>query len=659
MFRTRNVVIAIGLALLLIGWLTTSGISQSTIADIAITYHQAIASEDGEVDVVAVISVIDKAGQPVSGLQLFDFAVKEAGVTQIDALKVQQPVAIPLAVTFLIDNSDSMATVDPNGVRYLDLVKDGATRFIETLGNDDWVRVLAYNRFAQPGQSLTLDHNRAIDQGVFTIGVTEVVESCLYDSLLEIINDSDPFEGRQAVIVLTANPNSNAGCNNTTLSDINEAVEVSDSSRQIFAVALGENVDLDNLSLLTGLTSGYAFDALDGTTVNETIDLIVNHLQQAYQINYPSQHSDGLARLEVTVIDSDQTGRANLSIPKRVQPTSTPLPQFDISFEAQFDPEVNQLELTVDIPSEMTPIRGEVRLNEGLLSITETPPFDRYTIDLDDLGESGNKVIQVKITDQSGVMASSERALEIQLPPTPAPTVIAEPTPVPVSPPPSHFPALLPIILVGVGGLLILGLIGVIAMLIWRRQPQTQPPPATTPTVAPVAPMITVDDDSDQTLFDQQYRTVDAGDDTLLAMQAKLHVLEGKEFLQQADYAIEQIEVAIGRDAGSAVVNDIAIDKDYRAVSRSHAKLFYRNGRFYLQDQGSKSGTKINGQRLEPLVDVLINTNDEIQIGPKIKLRFEYKEPLDDKTVDDEPMGDLTEDEGGNDADETLYDLGK
>lgn len=659
MFRTRNVVIAIGLALLLIGWLTTSGISQSTIADVAITYHQATALETGEVDVVAVVSVIDEAGQPVPGLQLLDFAIKEAGATQIDALKVQQPVAIPLAVTFLIDNSDSMATVDPNGVRYLDIAKDGATRFIETLGNDDWVRVLAYNRFVQSEQSLTPDHNRAIDEGVFTIGVAEVVESCLYDSLLEIINDSDPFEGRQAVIVLTANPNSNDGCNNTALSDINEAIEVSDTSTQIFAVAIGENVDLDNLSLLTGLTSGYAFDALDGATVNETIDLIVNQLQQAYQINYPSQHDGGLVKLEVTVIGSDQTGRANLLIPDRAQPTSTPLPQFVISFEAQFDSEANQLELTVDIPPEMTPIRGEVRLQDELLSITETPPFNRYTIDLEDLGESGNKVIQVKITDQSEVMASSERALEIQLPPTPAPTAIVEPTPVPVSPPPSPFPALLPIILVGVGGLLIFGLIGVIALLVLRRQPQTQSSPAVTPTVAPVAPMITIDDDSDQTLFDQQYRTVDAGDETLLATQAKLHVLEGKEFLQQADYAIEQAEITIGRDAGSAVVNDIAVDKDHRAVSRSHAKLFYRNGRFYLQDQGSKSGTKVDGQRLDPLIDVLINTSAEIQIGPKIKFRFEYKEPLEDKTIDDEPMGDLTEDEESNDADETLYDLGR
>ncbi len=62
---------------------------------------------------------------------------------------------------------------------------------------------------------------------------------------------------------------------------------------------------------------------------------------------------------------------------------------------------------------------------------------------------------------------------------------------------------------------------------------------------------------------------------------------------------------------GRAPDQDIVIDDP--AVSRAHARLFWRNGYLYLEDLGSKHGTLVNGNRLaEPhqLAD-----RDEIQFG--------------------------------------------
>ncbi len=58
-----------------------------------------------------------------------------------------------------------------------------------------------------------------------------------------------------------------------------------------------------------------------------------------------------------------------------------------------------------------------------------------------------------------------------------------------------------------------------------------------------------------------------------------------------------------------------------RQVSRQHIKILLENGRYFLQDLGSKNGTHLNGRKVESQT-VPLQDGDEIQIALAVKLVF-------------------------------------
>ncbi|MFZ2880240.1 MAG: FHA domain-containing protein, partial [Phototrophicaceae bacterium] len=58
-------------------------------------------------------------------------------------------------------------------------------------------------------------------------------------------------------------------------------------------------------------------------------------------------------------------------------------------------------------------------------------------------------------------------------------------------------------------------------------------------------------------------------------------------------YSIDKSEVVIGReDTCDIVLNE-------RQISREHVRIFESDGRFFIEDKGSRNGTWINGKKLE------------------------------------------------------------
>lgn len=68
-------------------------------------------------------------------------------------------------------------------------------------------------------------------------------------------------------------------------------------------------------------------------------------------------------------------------------------------------------------------------------------------------------------------------------------------------------------------------------------------------------------------------------------------------------------EYIIGRDPSC----DIVVVDPY--VSRAHAKIFYREGKWYLEDLGSKNGTYINGEDVRNRGAVELKEGVEIVLG--------------------------------------------
>lgn len=79
-------------------------------------------------------------------------------------------------------------------------------------------------------------------------------------------------------------------------------------------------------------------------------------------------------------------------------------------------------------------------------------------------------------------------------------------------------------------------------------------------------------------------------------------------------WIIDTDEFVVGRGSDSNLV------LPERQVSRYHIKVLRRDGRFFLQDLGSKNGTHLNGEQVTGTVP--LQDGDEIQIALCVKLVF-------------------------------------
>jgi hypothetical protein len=85
--------------------------------------------------------------------------------------------------------------------------------------------------------------------------------------------------------------------------------------------------------------------------------------------------------------------------------------------------------------------------------------------------------------------------------------------------------------------------------------------------------------------------------------------------LEGERWTLDQDRTTIGRSSDC----DVVLPK--RQVSRYHARIERRDGRYLLRDLGSKNGTFVNGERVgaEPY---RLHDGDEIQIALYVKLGF-------------------------------------
>lgn len=82
---------------------------------------------------------------------------------------------------------------------------------------------------------------------------------------------------------------------------------------------------------------------------------------------------------------------------------------------------------------------------------------------------------------------------------------------------------------------------------------------------------------------------------------AKLELLSGP--MDGMEFIMKKAVVIMGRDNN----NDICLPLDI-LVSRSHARIAYENGEYWLEDMGSRNGTFIGERRVEGKVQLPIGT---------------------------------------------------
>jgi hypothetical protein len=112
--------------------------------------------------------------------------------------------------------------------------------------------------------------------------------------------------------------------------------------------------------------------------------------------------------------------------------------------------------------------------------------------------------------------------------------------------------------------------------------------------------------------------------EALQAGPLKLEVSTGRRTIEQ----VVRGEALIGRpDASRGVHPEIDLRLD-DAVSRRHAKIYVRDGRYVLTDLNSTNGTRYNRQFLQPEVEMTLKAGDEIEVGEITLIRvLEAPEP--------------------------------
>jgi Ca-activated chloride channel homolog len=140
------------------------------------------------------VGVVDRQGRPITALSREDFAVYEDGVRQ--AIQHFEPTYAPFSLVMLLDISGSTST-------FRQQLIFAATRFLDALGPDDRVSVIAFN--AQVKTLIGFTNNREKVAYAITLASKGAGETHFYDALRFSLKDLEK-EGRQrrkAIVVLT------------------------------------------------------------------------------------------------------------------------------------------------------------------------------------------------------------------------------------------------------------------------------------------------------------------------------------------------------------------------------------------------------------------------------------------------------------------------
>ena len=139
------------------------------------------------------VGVVDRQGRTVKSLSRNDFAVYEDGVRQ--TIQSFEPTEAPFSLVMLLDMSGSTSTFRPQ-------LQFAARRFLDALGPDDRVSIVAFNAKIKTLTHFTTDRKKL----AYAIEIADGGgETRLYDALKGALNalGSDDKKRRKAIVVLT------------------------------------------------------------------------------------------------------------------------------------------------------------------------------------------------------------------------------------------------------------------------------------------------------------------------------------------------------------------------------------------------------------------------------------------------------------------------
>jgi VWFA-related protein len=222
-------------------------------------------------DIDLLITVSDKNGSPISGLQPTNINLSENGVEKpiINIFPVLSP--IPVSVAMALDYSDSLTPVLPN-------VEAASQQFIDLLNLDDEASIIKFAKEIQLKQPFTTNKNDLKSAILNDPYNGEIFATYLYDALWFAIDETATRSNNRSIVVISdgrdEDPATGKGSAKTLTQVINHA---KNNEVAIFTIGLGDILDSVVMGQLANETGGQYF-------VSPNSDQLVNFYQEIRDI---------------------------------------------------------------------------------------------------------------------------------------------------------------------------------------------------------------------------------------------------------------------------------------------------------------------------------------------------------------------------------------
>lgn len=284
------------------------------------------------------VTVSDAQGNPITGLDKGNFALFEGGTgTSIDNLSGQLD---QMFVVLMLDTSGSMLDPDPSGNLPINILKNAAASFVQSMAPQDVVAVYTFNERTSLRCDFTTDR-QAILTCINNINA-EAKWTALWDSgFVAVTKAAEIPRGRRAVVLFTD------GDDNVSKLRVDDVVgKAKDSQIPVYTIAAGSQINARDLGRLALLTNAQSLTSQNFADLPRLFETLSKQLKSQYVLVYTSNAPEGRADLKVRVNFKGATQEAAVTFPVPALQAAIP-PLVTQADSAQF-PEVK---VFVSVPS--------------------------------------------------------------------------------------------------------------------------------------------------------------------------------------------------------------------------------------------------------------------------------------------------------------------
>ncbi|MCA9923796.1 MAG: FHA domain-containing protein, partial [Anaerolineales bacterium] len=547
--------------------------------------------------------------------------VRENGVP-VGEVTVQS-VPVGMDVVFVIDGNETILSTDVNEQTRLQTVQESITRFAQRfMSPRDQVSIIVPDDSGEHGR-LLLDASSNPDEVMTAVStytpqspVTTPLNGMMLSALVQTrrMQTDNRF---QAILLF-----SDAGQLHQQLNDDQLLPEAQAQQVAVFNAVLGSDItltEIDNVSRLAEPTRG---NYVHMPTAEDTDPFFLIWQRQANQtqITYRSLLTQN-GRYPLTINIGQLNAATEIALD--LQP-----PQVALHVEQDVVRRVGTAVDTLlsDLVPAAVPLSATLtwpdgiarELDEVMLLVNDQPQFLSEQPQLDGTdtltllwdvqnSDTGPYELMVQVTDEFGLAGTSPVQLvtivvERPSPPTPTPIPIAVPTATPAS-----LLETIPRDNLLLGGMALAIALIILLFLLWLRRNRTMLAPPT-PTLRPKTPALRA--------AEVAVHAPESTEPEPLGPHTALFELLDNGLLPEAELFLTEESMTIGRDEAAA-----QLTLDDKTVSPLHARVRFRNGRYWLYDEGSASGTFLNHERLG-LTPRQLQDGDLIKIG---RLNFHFR----------------------------------